>query len=441
MRKYLVVIGVLWLQIGMTQNEQPINLDKVLELSGANNLTIKEYQLKKELALAHLEKTKEWWLPNVYLGINTHALWGASMNTDGKYALDVKRDNLWSGLGIDATWDIAEGMYQKKVAEINIKAIEQEGIAERNKEILSAIEAYYDLAAAQLYYQAYENLAFEADKTKQQLQLQVEAGLQYESDLLLAKSNLNHLKVQMLQAKASYIKQSATLVQKLNLDPSIKLVSVDSVMLPLEFPTVLEKTIYESAYQNRAEFKAIDFSIKALEIEKSTITKGLFIPELSLNAYGSFNGRVNGDVIPLLPLQFPNTKQLYPTAGIDIGIKWSVPIGQLIFDGDLKKNSAKKALELNKIEQMKASVNAEIIAASQAIENAKEQMDMAKEGGEFAKEALSQCIQRQHLGTARPFEILQSQEIYIEAQLDYLNALALFNKAQYQLFVAKGNNL
>ena len=52
-----------------------------------------------------------------------------------------------------------------------------------------------------------------------------------------------------------------------------------------------------------------------------------------------------------------------------------------------------------------------------------------------------QSIQRQALGTVRPFEILQAQEIFIKARLDYLKAVADYNKAQYQLHVAKGNNL
>ncbi|MCK5281704.1 MAG: TolC family protein, partial [Cyclobacteriaceae bacterium] len=66
-----------------SQEIQPINLETVLKLGGANNLTIQEYKQRQELALANLSKTKEWWLPNVYAGIQTNQLWGASMNSDG----------------------------------------------------------------------------------------------------------------------------------------------------------------------------------------------------------------------------------------------------------------------------------------------------------------------------------------------------------------------
>lgn len=43
--------------------------------------------------------------------------------------------------------------------------------------------------------------------------------------------------------------------------------------------------------------------------------------------------------------------------------------------------------------------------------------------------------------TARPFEILQAQEMYIQSQLDYLRALTEHSQAQYRMYVALGNKL
>ena len=71
----------------------------------------------------------------------------------------------------------------------------------------------------------------------------------------------------------------------------------------------------------------------------------------------------------------------------------------------------------------------------------KEQMEIALQGSKLASEALQQSIQRQQMGTVRPFEILQIQEIYTRSKLDYLKAVSTYNKAQYRLFVAIGNDL
>jgi len=57
-------------------NTQAINLETVLQLGGANNLTIKKYRQLQELALANLDMAREWWLPDIYAGTTIEQLWG-----------------------------------------------------------------------------------------------------------------------------------------------------------------------------------------------------------------------------------------------------------------------------------------------------------------------------------------------------------------------------
>lgn len=64
-----------------------------------------------------------------------------------------------------------------------------------------------------------------------------------------------------------------------------------------------------------------------------------------------------------------------------------------------------------------------------------------KDALQTAAEGLKQSVQRQQLRTAKPFEVLQAQQFYLQAQNDYADVLAAYNKAQYQLYVAKGNDL
>nr|MBA3970962.1 TolC family protein [Bacteroidota bacterium] len=104
------------------QETLPINLQTVLEIGGAHNFTIKEFKAKQELAAANLSKAKEWWLPDVYAGLQTHQLWGAAMNADGRFFLDVNRQNLWAGLGLNANWNFAEGIYKTKSAKLQVQA-------------------------------------------------------------------------------------------------------------------------------------------------------------------------------------------------------------------------------------------------------------------------------------------------------------------------------
>jgi outer membrane protein TolC len=348
--KYFV--ASLFVAATFTANAQetlPINLQTVLEMGGANNLTIKEFQAKQELATANLLKAKEWWLPNVYAGLQTHQLWGAAMNADGRFFLDVNRQNLWAGLGLNANWNIAEGIYKTKAAKLQVQASVYETQAERNNTLLATIKSYYDLQTAQMKLIAYKNLVAQSDTITKQIAIQVEAGLRYQSELLLSKSNQSHLKIEMLNAQSEYNQKSAELVRLLNLDSKVKLVSVDSVMLPLDFQQEL-LSVNDTTYKSRPEIKSIDFTIRSLQTERKITTTGLFIPTLSIGTYGSYFGRINGVVTPMFPLQYPETKQLYPTGMLNASLTWSIPLGRLVYGGDLQRyNSQIKIQEIKLI--------------------------------------------------------------------------------------------
>ena len=75
------------------------------------------------------------------------------------------------------------------------------------------------------------------------------------------------------------------------------------------------------------------------------------------------------------------------------------------------------------------------------LQSPKEQTEVALEGSQLGEQALKQSIERQQIGTVRPFEILQAMEIYIKSRLDHLKAVSTYNKALYKIFVAMGNDL
>ncbi len=422
------------------QETLPINLQTVLEMGGANNLTIKEFQAKQELATANLNKSKEWWLPDVYAGLQTHQLLGAAMNADGRFFLDVNRQNLWGGLGLNANWNFAEGIYKTKSAKLQVQASVYETQAERNNTLLATIKAYYDLQTSQMKLIAYKNLVAQSDTITQQISIQVEAGLRYQSELLLSKSNHSHLKIEMLNAQSEYNQKSSELVRLLNLDSKVKLVSIDSVMLPLDFQEEL-LSVNDTTYKNRPEIIFFDFTILSLQTERKITTTGLFIPTLSIETYGSYFGRINGTVSPVFPLQYPETKQLYPTGMLNASLTWNIPLGRFIYGGDLKQYNSQIKIQEIKSEQFRVQINEEIANAQQQLIIGKEQIQIAKEGLELTTEALNQSIERQKLGTVKPFEVFQAQQFFLQAQIDYLKAISEYNKAQFALRVAKGEML
>ena len=408
-----------------------VNLEAVLKLGGANSLTIREYKLRHELAIADFAKAKEWWLPDLYAGTSIHQLWGNAMNGNGAIFTDVNRQSFWGGLGVNASWDFGTGLFLTDAAKLNTQAVSFASEAEQNKALLLTIEAYYDFLVAQLYAKEYSQLAKQAGIIAAQIEIQVSAGLIYESELLLAQSNYNHLKVQMMSARMEQNNQAALLVQLLSLDPKTQLACVDSLLIPIELKGVefgLDGSIsIESVYKKRPELKSMDLSLQALSAAKKTTTTGLLLPKFSIGGYGSYFGDVFSPVSP--------------TSEINASLIWTVPTGRLIYSGELKQYDCRIALQENQILQAKARIGKDVLNYRAQILLAKQQLDIALAGSKLAEKAMDQCLQRQALGTVRPFEILQAQEVYIKSKLDFLTSVSVYNKAQYQLFVAEGNNL
>lgn len=429
------------------QETIPINLEKVLELGGADNLTIKEYKERQELSLAELSKAKEWWLPEVYAGLQTQQYWGAAQNSDGRFFLEVNKQSLWGGLGLNANWDFADGIYNAKSANLRNQASQYLSQAESNQQLLKMINTYYELMTAQLNYNAYQNLVSQSDSIVQQIQIQVEGGLLYQSELLLAKSNKNHLKVEMLNAKKAYNNASASLKKLLNIEQNVKFAIADESLLPLDFNADLPAgqaglvAVEDSVYLNRPEYKANEIQFQALKMERKKYTTGLLIPELNIGTYGSYFGRINGNVSPMFPAQYPETQQLYPTQALNVSLMWKIPLAALTYQGDKKSFDSKMRLNEIEAEQFKVQINEEIVNATSDLQLGKEQIEITKEALDFTTEALNQSIERQKLGTAKPFEVFQAQQFFLQAQLDYLKAVSNYNKAQYALKVAKGEDL
>jgi outer membrane protein TolC len=188
-----------------------------------------------------------------------------------------------------------------------------------------------------------------------------------------------------------------------------------------------EQEWIDSTYRSRPEFRSSEFILRALNTEKKTTTTGLLIPEVRVGAYGSYFGGV------FSPMD--------PTSALNASLIWEIPFGRLTYKGSLKQYNTRIALQKNYLEQIKATINEEVISAREKIRTIKMQMELSREGTELAEEALKQSLARQNLRTVRPFEIVQVQEVYIKSQLDYLNAVASYNKAQYAYFVATGNDL
>jgi outer membrane protein TolC len=406
----------------------PINLPAILKLAGANNLTIKQYELQYELSLAQIDKAKEWFLPTISIGPTMHYLNGAAMQTTGAVLKDVTQKELWFGGGIEGELDFNTGIFNVMAKKQQSAAVKFEGQAQRNNVILEAITDYYDLMVAQFNYNQLLNLLNQSDTLTQQIKVQVDAGIRYQSEYLLAQSNYNHIYIELTDALVQLRKKSDAILNILNIDTNALLVSSDTGMVPMDIVRGAADTGVISQYvQNRPEYKSMKAELNSIQAEKKTTTVGLLLPKLEVGTPDALLGTFG--------------EPYYNQYTLDAALLWDIPIGRIIYKGELKTFNAEINIKQNAMQQFGNEVHQEVADARAQIALSKEQINSSGQSLAQSNKALTQSIERERLGTVLPFEVFQSEQFYVQAEDDYLKAVSDYNKAEYALYVAMGNNL
>ncbi len=412
-----------------------LDLENALQLAGANNLTIKAYQLKHEEAIAQHKSAKEWWYPTIQAGIRLHQLNGAVMNGDGRFFTNVDRQNVWGGIGANLELDLGNGIFSAAAAKQKIAATQMATKAAKNETILAVVHQYYDLQSEQMKNFALQQLKEQSEEMAAQLEVQVDVGLGYKSDWLLAKSNISHQHIAIKKSEGELYAKSAKLAQLLNMKDGVQLFIADTALVPVEL--VDESKIDAMVIGNHPAYKSTQLQLDVVKAERNVIGKGLLLPTLSLGV----SNAIFGDIFSPTDIEFQTMDPLYNTFQINGSIMWRLPLNNLFGAGDRRLYDAKMTLYENQLQQIQTQLGSEINAAYAQLIAAREQIEIAKEGMAFAKEAIEQSIERQKMRTAQAFEVFQAQEYFIRSQMDYFDAVNQYNKAQYSLYLAMGNDL
>jgi outer membrane protein TolC len=419
----LVAVWAVQLHGQDAKTQMPIDLNTVMKLAGANNLRVAEMDARRELAIAEAKTAKEWFLPTISPGVLLVGYEGNAQATDGTF-IDVNKNSFWGGAAITADWNLGDAVFSYLEAKQDIKTAEYATAAESNRVQLEAVKTYYELGAAQGKLTALNKIVKKAADITRQIEFQVEAGIRYKSDVLLAKANLNHVKIEQSNARWEILSTSNELLNILNIKDDVVLIVSDSVLVPI---ALVDTSIanYEKAYALRPETMMFQSKMDALAIGRKSSTTGLLLPDLNLG----FNDGLFG----------PYFNPLVNEYSYYIGAKWNIPLGVLFFGGNRKQYDARIKMEQIHLDQAKNTIKREVLDAEGGVAIATEQMKLATEALGYATAALEQSMERQKLGTSLPLEVFQAQEQLLQSEIDNIRAITNYNQAQYSLYIAMGN--
>jgi outer membrane protein TolC len=312
-----------------------------------------------------------------------------------------------------------DGLYGRKAAKFKMEAFDLQ--LERTKEYLG-LEVNKAFMQLQLAYKAVEVL--EKANTTAQANLKLienynKQGLLQKTDLLSVQVRVNEVKNQLQYAKSNV--QNASDYLAFLLDES----NENKVYKPLE---VIENTIEVSTFEtqlsaNRKDVLAMDKSVEAYE-KMAKMSQMNFLPRL--NAFGSY--------------------EMYDTQLFQTGAKGYTIGAQLswdIFDGYKSIGKFQKAkAEFQKAEveakQYKAQGQLELNKTNRQLTDAENKVNLSKLALEQAQEAYRIRANRFQEGLEKTTDLLQSETLQQQKELEYLQAVFEYNfTKKYLEFLTK----
>ncbi len=251
---------------------------------------------------------------------------------------------------------------------------------------------------------------------------QVTAGTSPAIDGLRAQVELKTRQQQLIQAKNDFAIEKLTLARVIGLAPGQEFELADkSPYEPFAGMTVDEAL--KRAYDARSDFQAAQADVRSAQYSRKAAEAG-YLPSFSVSAdYG-------------LAGTYPNVN----THGVfDARGTLTIPIFQGgRVHGDVLQADARLEQSRQRLENLRAQIDADVRTALLNIESSEEQVAVARSNIGLAEQTLAQARDRFRAGVTDTVEVVQAQEAVASAHDSYISSLYRDNYAKISLARAMG---
>jgi len=270
------------------------------------------------------------------------------------------------------------------------------------------------IATAEAQVKTAEALAAQADD-------QVKAGTSPQIDALRAKVELQTRQQQLIQAKNNFAIQKLTVARVVGLAPGQEFEFTDKSPYQA-FDGITVEEAERRAYAERSDYKAATSDLRAAQLSRKAAVAGYF-PSLSFNADYGTGGSHPSAATPVY----------------DVRGTLNIPIFQgNRVHGDILQADARVEQSQERLDNLRAQIDADVRTALLNIESASQQVNVAKSNIDLAEETLRQSRDRFRAGVTDSVEVVQSQELVASAHEQYISSLYNFNFAKISLARALG---
>ena len=426
----LVVFFILWFSSpSFSQEKLILNLEKSLETAYQNNRTLLSQKEKIRSSGFKISEAKSSFYPQLsfqgtytYLGV----IPSISVSVPGFFKGEFKtgfHDNFDFGLSLQQsifTWGRIQNSYS--LSKLNLKLEEESYNKNKQKITYDVTSSFYSALLARELIQVREEALKNIEEHLKTVDLRYKAGQASEFDLLRAKVQLANAKPPLLQAKQAYdlglsfFKNVTGLTQESQIELEGEL-----FFKPIEVE--LEDATQQALLQ-RPE-------LKSLELQKTIAQKGLAIARAGNKP--SLFGIANYDY------ENPFYGEKRWDSNWNITFSLSFPL----FDGFATRSKVNQAgsdlkqLDLGE-QDLKEGIKLEVKGAVTSLDLAKQTILSQQETVNQAKESLRIAKVQYAQGIITSLEEMDAELALTFAQINYLQALADYLRAQAQYNKAVG---
>ncbi|MCL7754842.1 TolC family protein [Polaribacter sp. Z022] len=440
--KYIIVLASLlfWQQTHAQKTEnnatlQTWSFQDCVTHALENNISIKDAVLSKNIASVTYQKSKDAKLPNLF-GSATQSF--SSGNTIDPITSDFVTEQVNStNVGITSSVTLFQGnQLNNQITQNKIRFEQTSLLAEevKNNIVLNLLENYLQALFSKEDIAIAENNLKATEKELKRAKARLDAGEITLGDYSEVQSQAATNKYTIITAKNNYQQYIIVLKQLLELDPvtafDVKPLNESKDVISLSLNKL---EIYKKALGYLPELAASNLNIAANKKEED-IAKGAFLPILSLSgSLGSGYTSINSSSF---------TDQLDLNFNQRLGLTLSIPI----FNRNATKAAVKTAqLNVEKAEIEKQTTTKTIYkkveTAYQNAMSAQEQLVAAQAAKEAAEQSYTLALKKYELGALNTTDFIISQNVYTNAQQNYIQAKYLTLLYHQLLQFYQGNTI
>ena len=406
-----------------------IDLPAALQLAGAQNPEVKLAREKLNEAQANLVSAQWQFFPWITPGVSYRKHDNLTQDVEGNI-ISVHKDSFAFGPTIIFQLDLGDAIYNRLATRQLVHAATSGLESQRQETILTAAQGYFDLVRAQAAVGVSEEAARIAEEYSAQVSRAVELGVAFKGDALHVQVQADRNRQALRQAQEQRQIAAVRLAQTLHVDSAVQLVARDGDLVPMELipRDATLGALLARALEYRPEIGQNRFQAEAARAARDAATYGPLYPtvgaQIFLGGLGGSNSAGRGPT--------GNSEDYQLTLG------WRIGPGGLFDKGRVSAAESRlRAADLAGVTLTDLIIR-QVSEGHARLQSLADQIATTRHAQETAAEALRLTQERKDFAVGIVLENIEAEQELTSTRLDYLNAVAEFNKAGYAVLRAIG---